>query len=164
MKKKMQFLTVLMAFSLSVFAQKAFVLKVTGEVSQPLALSLKDIAAMPHQTVSLRGRDQQLHPYSGVLIQTLLAKAGATVGKALHGENLSKYLIAKCADGYTVLYSLAELDSSFTDKRVIIADASEGKPLPEAKGPLRLIVQGEKKPARSCFQVIELIVGDAKDE
>lgn len=38
------------------------------------------------------------------------------MGKELRGENLSKYLLVKCADDYEVLFSLAELDSSFTNK------------------------------------------------
>ena len=147
-----------------VFAQsKPFVLKVSGEVAAPLQLSLNDLAAMPHHTVNLKDKDGNPHPYSGVAVQDILSKAGVTVGKELRGENLSKYLLAKCADGYQTLYSLVELDSSFTDNMVIIADASEGKPLPEAKGPLRMVIPNEKKPARSCYQVVELIIGYAKD-
>ncbi|WP_262510171.1 hypothetical protein [Chitinophaga parva] len=38
----------------------------------------------------------------------------------------------------------------------------EGKPLPENKGPFRL-VEGERKPARNCFQVTEITVGIVKD-
>jgi hypothetical protein len=89
--------------------------------------------------------------------------AGVTTGKQLRGKNLTKYMLVKCADGYEVLFSLAELDSSFTDRTVIIADESEGKPLPLEKGPFRLIVPGEKKPARCSFQVTELAIRFAKE-
>ena len=51
--------------------------------------------------------------------------AGVTTSKKLRGENLSKYLLVKCADGYEVLFSLAEPDSSFTNRVVILADESE---------------------------------------
>jgi len=100
--------------------------------------------------------------YSGVPLSAILSKAGAPTGQALHGENLSKYLLVRCADGYEVLFSLAELDLVFTNREVILADSINGKPLPEAKGPLRIIVADEKTPARSSYQVVELIVGDAK--
>jgi len=62
-----------------------------------------------------------------------------------------------------ILFSLAELDSSFTNKVVILADESEGKPLPVGKGPFRLVVPDEKKPARSSFQVIALYIRFAKE-
>ena len=70
----------------------------------------------------------------------------------LRGENLSKYLQIKAADGYGVLFSLAELDSSFTSKVVILADKMEGKPIPKGKGPFRIIVPDERKPARSILE------------
>jgi hypothetical protein len=58
---------------------------------------------------------------------------------------------------------LAELDNAFTDRVVILADKLENGPLPDGKGPFRLIVPGEKKPARSSFQVTALIIRFAKD-
>lgn len=117
---------------------------------------------MPHTTVVMNDKDGNPRSYSGVPLSAILSKAGAPTDKALYGENLSKYLLVRCADGYEVLFSLAELDSVFTDREVILADSMNDKPLPEAKGPLRIIVPGEKKPARSSYQVVELTVGDAK--
>lgn len=143
--------------------QNTFDLKVSGEVMAPLQLSVRDIAAIPHQTVQLGDRGGKLHEYSGVAIEYILAKAGVTTGKELRGENLSKYVLAKCADGYEVVYSLAELDSDFVKEVPIIADSVDGRPLPEVNGPLRIIVPGDKKPARSCFQLVELVVCFAKD-
>jgi hypothetical protein len=46
---------------------------------------------------------------------------------------------------------------------VILADESEGRPLPAGKGPFRIVVPGEKKPARSSFQVTELTIRFAKE-
>jgi DMSO/TMAO reductase YedYZ molybdopterin-dependent catalytic subunit len=91
-----------------------------------------------------------------------LDSAGVTTGAQLRGKNLAKYMLVKCADGYQVVFSLAELDNNFTDRVVILADAMDGQPLPEGKGPYKLIVPGEKKPARSCFQVTDIIIGVAK--
>ncbi|MDR6562718.1 MULTISPECIES: hypothetical protein [unclassified Arcicella] len=78
----------------------------------------------------------KVYKYSGVPVTEILGKAGVTLGKQLKGENLSKYHIVKAADGYEVLFSLAELDASFTDK---------------------------VKPARCIFEVTNLIVRSAKD-
>jgi len=134
------------------------IVKVEGEVTIPLNLSLADIAAMKHVEVSMKDRDGKNYNYSGVPISDILARAGATMGKDLRGENLVKYLVAKAQDGYEVIFSLAELDPDFTDRLVILADQLNGKPIPDGKGPFRIIVQGEKKPARCVFEVTNLIV------
>jgi len=118
---------------------------------------------MKRVTVSMKDRDGNEHAYTGVAVADILEMAGVTIGRQLRGKNLTKYMLVKCADGYEVLFSLAELDADFTDRTVIIADQSEGKPLPPGKGPFRLVVPGEKKPARCSFQVTELIIKFAKE-
>jgi len=139
------------------------VIKVSGEVTKPLQLQAGDLAKMKRTTVSLKDKDGNEHPYTGVPVAAILEEAGVTMGNQLRGKNLAKYMLVKCADGYQVLFSLAELDSSFTDRTIIIADSLEGKPLPAEKGPFRLVVPGEKKPARSSFQVTELVIRYAKE-
>lgn len=138
-------------------------IKIEGEVTKPLQLSAADLSKMKHSMVMVKSRDGKEHSYSGVPVQQLLELAGVTTGRELHGENLSKYLLVKCADGYEVLFSLAEVDNSFTDRVILIADASDGKPLPADRGPFQLAVPGEKKPARSCFQVTTLSIQFAKE-
>jgi DMSO/TMAO reductase YedYZ molybdopterin-dependent catalytic subunit len=137
--------------------------KVLGEVLNPLTLSATDLAAMPRTTVSAKDKQGVSHSFSGVAVSEIFNKAGVTTGKQLRGENLAKYLLVTCADGYQVVFSLAELDSAFTDRVVILADQEEGKPLPASTGPFRLIVPGEKKPARNCFQVTTLVIRFAKE-
>lgn len=137
-------------------------IKVEGEVTQQLKLTGADLSKMNHITVNLKDRDGKEHPYTGVPVLDILNKAGVTTGKQLRGENLTKYVMVKCADGYEVLFSLAELDTAFTSKVTIVATESEGKPLPAGKGPFRLVIPGEGKPARSCFQVVEFIIKYAK--
>lgn len=159
-------LLLLLTVSTSLAAQErttASALKVSGEVKKPLALSVADIAKMKRISVSMKDRDGKDQRYTGVAMQDILGLAGVSTGRDLRGENLSKFLLVKCADGYEVLFSLAEMDSSFTDRTVILADEWEGKPLPDGKGPFRLVVPGEKKPARSCFQVTEFVIRFAKE-
>lgn len=146
-----------------IWAQSKFTLKVGGEVKQPLELSLSDLSKMPRKEASLKDKDGNIHIYKGVAIQDILAKAGVPSGKELHGENLSKYMLVKSSDGYQVVFSLAELDASIADKNLIIADTMDGKPLLEKKGPLRVIAEGEKKPARSSYQVESLMIGHITD-
>lgn len=137
--------------------------RVGGEVTTPLTLTAADLAAMPRTNATARDKQGVPHNFSGVAIADILNKAGVTTGRQLKGENMAKYLLVTCADNYKVVFSLAELDSSFTDRVVILADQEEGKPLPVGIGPFKLVVPGEKKPARNCFQVTGLIVRFAKE-
>ena len=57
------------------------------------------------------------------------------------------YTVVSAADNYHVLFTLPELDPSYTDHVAIIADTIDGKPFSEA-GPYRLIVPFEKRQAR----------------
>ena len=139
------------------------VVKVTGEVLTPLTLTAADLAAMPRTTAVAKDKQGVPHTFSGVALSEIFSKAGVTAGKQLRGENLAKYLLVSCADGYKVVFSLAELDSSFTDRVVILADQMEGKPLPAGVGPFRIVVPGEKKPARNCFQVTAMAIRFAKE-
>jgi len=167
---KMKFLTMVVVAALclpgaGVFSQAipSYSVKVSGEVTTPLTLTAADLTAMPRTTATAKDKQGVAHTFTGVAIADILNKAGVTTGRQLKGENLAKYLLVTCADNYQVVFSLAELDSSFTDRVVILADQVEGKPLPAGMGPFRLIVPGEKKPARNCFQVTGMSVKFAKE-
>lgn len=163
MKNASILLTMVLVLGFAGRAQQAAVVKVMGEVLTPLTLTASDLASMPRTTASSKDKQGGMHSYSGVAIAEILNKAGVTTGRQLRGENLAKYLLVTCADGYQVVFSLAELDLSFTDRVVILADQEEGKPLAAGIGPFRLIVPGEKKPARNCFQVTTLAIRFAKE-
>lgn len=99
--------------------------------------------------------------YSGVALTDLLALVNAPLGDSLRGRTLGTYVVAEASDGYRVLFSIAELDSRFTDRVVIVADSKDGKPLAASEGPYRLIVPGEKRPARWARQVVRISLGNA---
>ncbi|WP_440134658.1 molybdopterin-dependent oxidoreductase [Chitinophaga sancti] len=141
---------------------KAQTLHVGGEVTKKLDLGQADLSRMKRTTVISKDKDGKDHTYKGVAVSEILNLAGVTTGAQLRGENLSKYLLVTCADGYAVVFSLAELDEAFTDRVVILADEADGQALPVDKGPWRIVVPGEKKPARSCFRVTSFNIGFAK--
>jgi DMSO/TMAO reductase YedYZ molybdopterin-dependent catalytic subunit len=158
---KKYFFISLIAFLLPVLTQAQSV-KIAGEVTTPLDLKLADFQQLPQTNVTRKDRDGGNHTYSGVVLATILQKAGATLGKDLKGENLAKYVWVEAADGYQVVFALAELDSSFTDRTIILANMMDGKPLAAGDGPFRIIVQDEKKPARCIKQVTGIKVQFAK--
>lgn len=141
----------------------SLILKVDGEVTQPLKLYQSDLDKMTRVTVKHKGHDSVAHSYTGVPVIEILNLAGVTMGKQLRGKNLAKFLLVSASDGYQVVFSLGEIDTSFNEKEIILADKMDNKPIPANPGPFQLIVPGEKKPARSCREVVSFIIRLAKD-
>lgn len=125
----------------------------------PVRLSLPEIAAMPHVPVALTAHGVTTR-CDGVPLTAVLAKAGLPAGEALRGKALSLAVVAIATDGYAVPFTLGELDPALGNAGAVIADRCDGKPLDAKVGPLRLIVPGEARPARSERRVERLLVVD----
>src|SRR5271168_1743455 len=108
-------LTVLaFACTASLLAQSEAKLTVSGDISAPLTITASDLAAMPRETIALDDQESGGKiQYEGVPLQEVLKKAGIPFGKAIRGKLLASYVLASAKDGYQVLYSFGELDSSF---------------------------------------------------
>jgi hypothetical protein len=125
------------------------ILTINGAVSKPLEFSAADLKGLPRKVVTVvNPHDKKSETYEGVLLQTLLLKAGAPQGHDLRGATMATYLLAEASDGYRVLFSMAELDADFTDAQVLVADTLDGAPLGANMGPLRLVAPQDKRPAR----------------
>lgn len=125
-------------------------LTLTGDVQKPLSLSLEDLRHLTRTTVKATNEHQgnKEEVYQGVLLSNLLKQAGMPQGTQLRGTAMARYVVAEGSDGYRVTFSIAELDSSFQDSDVIVADTLNGMPLGEKLGPLRLVVPHDKRPGR----------------
>ncbi|QMW05539.1 molybdopterin-dependent oxidoreductase [Spirosoma foliorum] len=157
------FIAITLSFFFSTLVSRAqTVLTISGEVTKPLTLQAADLKAMPHAEVTGNDRDGKEHKYSGIPLSELLKQAGATLGSALRGENLTKYVAIKAIDGYEVIFALAEIDPEFATRTIILADAVDGAPLPQGVRPYRVVVPGEKKPARWIREVKSIEVRFAK--
>jgi hypothetical protein len=114
----------------------------------PVALSPADFHALPHITVKVHNSHSNAdETYSGVLLEVLLAKVNAPIGKSFREEALSSYLIATGSDGYSVALSLAEVELGAHSGENMVADTRDGQPLGKS-GPYELIVPDDKRPAR----------------
>jgi DMSO/TMAO reductase YedYZ molybdopterin-dependent catalytic subunit len=110
-----------------VFAQtaapNAAELKVSGAVSTPLTLTIADLKKMPRKTLTVvNPHDKKTEKYEGMTLEEILRKAGVPQGEALRGPAMTTYVLAEAADGYRVVFSLAELDSGIAESEVIVAD------------------------------------------
>lgn len=137
--------------------QGAPAIQVAGDVRQPLTLTAKDLAGMPRASVkaAIHGTEAV---YQGVWLHEILKRAGVPQGSALRGKALSGYVLAQAADGYQVLFSLAEVDPSFVDNQILVADAAAGEPLSGEPGRFRLVVPKDKPGARSVRMLTRLEV------
>ena len=155
-------LTILLFFLIPLASQAQTVLTIAGEVTKPLTLQAADLKAMAHTTITAKDRDGKEHSYSGIPLADLLKQAGATMGGELRGENLTKFVLVKAVDGYEVLFALPEIDADFATRTIILADSVDNAPLPQGVGPYRMVVPGEKKPARWIREVKSIEVRFAK--
>ena len=140
-------------------AQSAASLAVTGDITAPLKLGADDLAAMPREKVIIPDQDGTKVEYEGVALREILKKAGAPLGNQLRGSALTTYVIAKATDGYQVVFTLGEIDASFGNEKIVVADKRDGKPLFEYQGPFRLVCPDDKAGARSVrmLETLEVV-------
>jgi DMSO/TMAO reductase YedYZ molybdopterin-dependent catalytic subunit len=131
--------------------------QITGAVKQALTLTADDLAKMPRATVRTMSNGMET-VYGGVWLHEVLKVAGVPQGEALRGKALAGYVLAEAQDGYQVVFSLGELDPTFIDNQILLADTANGKALFGAQGRFRLVVPKDKPGARSVRMLTKLEV------
>jgi DMSO/TMAO reductase YedYZ molybdopterin-dependent catalytic subunit len=133
--------------------------KIGGDVTTPLDLTVADLKGMARKTLKVDNpHSKKKEVYEGVLVEDLLRKAGVPQGEQLRGPAMATYVLVEAADNYRVVFALEELNSSFMDSEIILADTMDGAPIPGALGPFRLVAPHEKRPARWVEMVKSLTV------
>jgi DMSO/TMAO reductase YedYZ molybdopterin-dependent catalytic subunit len=131
---------------------EAVALRLVAPDGRSAVLTSGALATLPRQSLSLTAHGET-HVYEGPTLASVLERLDAPLGGRLRGEALRTYVVVRAADGYVVVFSLAEIDPAMSPTAVILADQADGAPLPAEEGPLRLIVEGDARPARSVRQV-----------
>jgi hypothetical protein len=126
-----------------------------------LTIDAATLAGLARQTMTVTDDKGHTNTYSGFSLHDLLVRAGAPDGEALRGKALTSYVVVGASDGYRVIFTLPELDPSFTDHVVLVADMRDGAPLGSDIGPYRLVVPFEKKGARWVRQVTDIELENA---
>jgi DMSO/TMAO reductase YedYZ molybdopterin-dependent catalytic subunit len=140
-------------------AARETTLAVAGDVATPLSLTAADLKSLPRTRAEVKGEDGAVTVYDGVLVGELLKRAGAPLGPELRGDAVASYVVARAADGYQAVFSLAELDPAFTSSDILVADTIDGKPLFGYQGPFRIVAPKDTRGARSIrmLERIELV-------
>jgi hypothetical protein len=138
-------------------AQATATLELVGPRGEQRIVSGSDLAAMPRREVVAQAH-QVSGRFSGVVLSDVLRRLAIPKGDSLRGPALASYVLVEAADGYRVLFALAELDLGFSDRVVLLADRKDDAALSARDGPFQLIVPDEKRPARWVRQVRRISV------
>jgi hypothetical protein len=133
---------------------------VTGNVWQPLQLSVADLAAMPDQqtvavTYNAAGVPEN-HVFTGPRLRDVLASAVPKFDPAIKNDKLRHYVCVTASDGYQALVGYGELDPSFENKQILLAVTQDGASL-AAQGP-RLVVPGDAAGGRYVSGVANVVL------
>jgi hypothetical protein len=113
-----------------------------------IVLSATTLAGLPRVTISATDEGGRTDTYTGVSLHDLIVRAGAPSGAPLRGKAMTSAIVIGASDGYHVIFALPEIDPSYTDHVVVIADTRDGTPIGPDAGPYRLVVPFEKRQAR----------------
>ncbi len=149
--------TVLCCSLLFVSGLSAQTLQVVNADGHSTTLTAAQIANAPHVTVDAREHAAAAH-FEGVPLSAVLTLAGIQLGDSMRGPRMAEALLVEAADGYKVVFALAEADPAFATREIIVADKRDGKPLDAKEGPYRIVVPGDARPARWVRQVTTLRV------
>ena len=92
--------------------------------------------------------------FEGVLLWDVLKSAGAFREAGDHPE-LRKIFVVTGRDGYSIAFSMGEINPLFGNKAIMLAERADGQPLPPRDG-LRLVVPGDQRGARSVRDVASI--------
>jgi hypothetical protein len=151
----MTILKLMGVFALSVavaLSQVPATLVVQGIGGTNATLSISDLSKLPQQTVKVTDRGTPA-TFEGVLLTDVLSKVSGPTGETFNKSVASYYLIAEADDGYKAVFTWAEIDPTFTDRKVYVVTKRDGKPLTAKDGPFELIVPGEKRYSRWVRQL-----------
>jgi hypothetical protein len=142
----------LLAFSsINVAAQTASagqpVVRVIADGHAPITLDHAALAAMPRVSVTAAAHHEPPSQWQGVALQSVLQKVGAPSGEQLRGHAMSTIVRITASDHYQIVFSLAELDPMLGNEQAVLADTQDGHPISK-DGPYRIVVPGDKRPAR----------------
>lgn len=131
---------------------------VNGDVARPLRITESDLAKLPRRTVALKDHAGITVTYEGIPLVEITRLARVPYGEDLKGKDMATYVVVKGSDKFRAIFALPELDPTYTDKIVILADKKDNQPLPSDEGPLRIITPDDKRQSRWVKRAVALTV------
>jgi hypothetical protein len=120
--------------------------------------NVEDLLNLPQVTVHVHNAHRNTdETYSGPLLSDVLGKAGLKASRETEPLMLHSSLVATGTDHYFVVYSVAEVEPSFSTGQVIVAVMKSGLPDTEG-GTIELVNTVDAKPARWLHGLSDLNV------
>jgi hypothetical protein len=132
-------------------------LAVTGLSGKTVHLTSAELSRLPQQTFTASDRGSPVS-FVGVLLSDVLAKVDAPVGEPFRATAASHYVVAEAKDGYRAVFAWAELDRSFTDRKIYLVTQRDGKPLSDKDGAFMTVVPDDKRASRWVRAVTALTI------
>jgi molybdopterin-dependent oxidoreductase-like protein protein len=138
-------------------AQAEASLDLRGDLTHPRRIEASELRQLPR----VEARTSDPHDpgkeivYSGIPLFDVLKAGGLLLDSGMAGirDTVAMTVLVAASDGYRAAFSLAELDPELTDRVILLADTKDGQPLSPREGPFRIVVPGDKRPARWVRQV-----------
>lgn len=118
---------------------------------------------IPRSSISLEHEGAK-EEYRGVTVAELLTRAKIQLAPEARGVLLGRYVLIRGRDGYAALFSVAEIDPYYAQQPALLSDDLNGKPIPDPRGPVRLVVPSDKHRRRWVGQVATIEVHNALEK
>ena len=120
--------------------------------------TVEDLLKLPQVTVHVHNAHRNTdESYTGPLLSDVLAQAGLKASRETEPLILHSSIVATGTDHYFVLYSVTEVEPSFSTGQVIVAIMKAGLPNSEG-GNIELVNTVDAKPARWLHGLTDLNV------
>ena len=136
--------------------------RVLVEGKPAVTLDRQALAAMPRTSLDTAAiHHEPAAHWQGVRLEDILQRAGAVSGEQLRGRGMTTLVRVTASDNYQVVFSLGELDPLLGNEQVVLVDTKDGQALIK-DGPFRLVVPGDKRPARWIHNVTTIEVSNER--
>jgi hypothetical protein len=150
----------LLTFAAPAAAAQSTALRVERAGRDASLLTVEALRRLPNDTISFSAHGTPPVHYRAVRVSDVLAAAGTPLDSLRIGR-IAWVVAAIAHDGYTVVFSAAELDPTIGPTRAWLAFERATGPLAADEGPFRLVVPVDAKASRSARQVTTLRIVDA---
>ncbi|MEO8066256.1 MAG: molybdopterin-dependent oxidoreductase [Flavobacteriales bacterium] len=117
-----------------------------------------EMRTLTQRTATIASHDGVEAAYEGAWLMDILKMNSASIAAIEKRTMVRSYVRVEAADGYNAIIALAETDTSFRQRPVILAWKKNGQPLDNHDGPFQLIVPDDMRHARDVRQVTVLEV------
>lgn len=137
-------------------------IQVSGDVSNPGALTLADLQTLPAETVEVTylmsdGTEVQ-HSYTGARFWDVLQLFEPKIDPDLPETSLHMYVVLAAQDGYVVVLSMGEIDPEFGGYPYLLAWEEDGQVLTGQRRPAILVPPGDRTEGRYIHGIITIDV------